>query len=454
MADFSLKKGYDIKIAGRAERVLEELPVPDFVALQPIEFRGIKPKLSVKEGDAVKVGTPLFTDKTRPDLNFVSPVSGTVEAIKRGERRVLLEVVVKNDKSYTAEALDSHSEEEAGKLNREQVIAQLLKGGLWPMVRQRPFSKIADAADTPRDIFISGMDTGPLAADPGFLLRNDTENFQLGVDLLGKLTDGAVHLSIDQKESEYQDVFRNVNNVELHRFKGPHPAGNVGVHIHHIAPLKRGDIVWYVNPVHVAVIGKFFKTGVFPAERIIAIAGSSLKERKYLKTMLGAPVTSLVDENNLQDTDVRFISGNVLTGRKILSRGYMGFYDSLLSVIPEGSKQKKLVEYALPGFDKESFSNTFASSLLGKKEFVLDTRLKGGERAFVQSGSYEKVVPMDIYPVYLMKSILAEDIEEMEGLGILECDEEDLALCSYICPSKINFGGILRQGLDLIEREG
>jgi len=453
MADFSLKKGYNIKIAGKAERMLEELPEPEFVALQPNEFRGTKAKMTVKEGDEVKIGTPLFTDKANPDIKFVSPVSGTVDQINRGERRVLLEVVVKNDKKGTVLDKQAFTRDEIGKIKREQVIAQLLNGGMWPYIRQRPFNKIASPADVPRDIFISAMDTAPLAADPAFILNDEADNMQAGIDILSKLTDGKIHLSVDGNAQQETQVFSNLKNVELHRFKGPHPAGNVGVQIHHIKPLNRGELVWCVQATKIAAIGKFFLNGYFPADRIVAIAGSSLKERKYFKTFLGAPITDLVTEQNLQHSNSRFITGNVLTGRKITAKGFVGFYDHLLSVIPEPANEKTFIEYALPGFDKESFSKTFASSLLPKKEYVIDTRLKGGERAFVQSGTYEQVLPMDIYPVYLIKSILADDIEEMEGLGILECDEEDLALCSYICPSKIDFGGILRQGLDLIERE-
>jgi Na+-transporting NADH:ubiquinone oxidoreductase subunit A len=453
MANFVLKKGYNIKIAGRAERILEELPEPDFVALQPIEFRGIKPKMIVKEGDSVKIGTPLFIDKANPDVKFVSPVSGTLDQINRGDRRALMEVVIKNDKKGDAEKIEAFAKEDIVKLTREQIIAQLLNGGMWPYLRQRPFNKIALSADIPRDIFISAMDTAPLAADLEFMLQGEDEYLQTGIDILAKLTEGKIHLSASANQTNEAQQFKSLKNVELHFFKGPHPAGNVGVQIHHVAPLKRGDLVWCVQATMVAAIGKFFLKGFFPSERIIAIAGSSLSERKYFKTLLGAPVSTLVKENNLQDSNSRFITGNVLTGRKISYKGFVGFYDHLLSVIPEGKKEKTLVEYALPGLDKESYSKTFASSLLPKKEYVIDTRIKGGERAFVQSGSYEKVLPMDIFPVYLMKSILSEDIEEMEGLGILECDEEDLALCSYICPSKIDFGGILRQGLDLIERE-
>lgn len=454
MADYFLKKGYDIKIAGRTETTLEALPAPDFVALQPNEFRGIKAKLTISEGDTVRVGTPLFADKDLPDVMFVSPVSGTVDQINRGERRVLLEIVIKNDHSNTAEKLTSFSAQEARKRNREQIISQLLKGGMWPLIRQRPFNKIANQADTPRDIFISAFDTAPLAADPVFILKGEKEAFQLGVDLLGKLTDGSVHLSVNGKDTAWSEEFGQIQNVELHRFKGPHPAGNVGVQIHHIKPIKRGDVVWYVQPAAVAAIGKFFTTGIFPSERIIATAGSSLRMRNYYKTVLGAPVSLLAAPENLTDKEVRYISGNVLTGRKVSAKGYVGFYDNLLTVIPEGAKDKVLVEYALPGFRKESFSRTFISKFLPSREFVLDTRTFGGKRAFIQTGEYEKVLPMDIYPSYLMKSILAEDIEEMEGLGILECDEEDLALCTYICPSKIDFGEILRMGLDLVEREG
>ncbi len=456
MAEFRLKKGFDLRIAGKPEEVLAETPAPQRIALKPHEFLGIKAKIDVKAGDAVKRGTPLFHCKVNHDIKFVSPISGTVKDIVRGERRMVLCVVVENDNKNETEPAGSWTADDAAKMDREQLIANMLKGGVWPYIIQRPFGKIAKPADMPRDIFISGMNTAPLAADPNFLLQGEEENFQFGLDVLKKLTDGKVYLSLDGNGKKTAPAFEKASGVEKNTFKGKHPAGNVGVHIHHIKPLGRGELVWQVDAFGVANIGKFFKTGVFPAERIIAAAGSSLKERKYFKTILGAPIADIIPAENIIDKDYRVIIGNVLTGRKTYTEGFVSFYRNTITVIPEGKKARKLLGYFRPGFGVTSFSKTFASSFLSSKskEYEIDTLINGGKRAFVMSASdYEQVVPMDILPVPLMKAIMVEDIEEMEGLGILELIEEDVALCSYMDLSKHDFGKILRDGLYVIERE-
>lgn len=454
MSEYKIKKGFDINARGKAELQIVELEPPKKVAVQPPEFRGIKPKLDVEVGDQVRIGSSLFRDKTNPDLKFTSPLSGKVTAINRGERRVITEIVIESDGKHDHEKFTVIPKDKIANANNDDIIANMLKAGIWPLIRQRPFSKIANYRNQPRDIFISGMDTAPLASDINFIMQGLDADFQHGIDILAKLTDGKIYLSVDGKNENIASAFINAKNVEINSFSGPHPAGNVGVHIHHIKPIKQQDVVWYVNPYAVALIGKFFRTGVYPTERIIAIAGSVLKERKYFKTHLGAPIGSLITEGNIDHPEVRFISGNILTGRKIQISGYTGFYDNLISVIPEGAKEKKLLGWYRPGTKMRSRSRTYLSTWLGKKEFDVDTLLNGGNRAFIMTGDYEQVLPMDIYPVQLVKSILVEDIEEMEALGILEVDEDDVALCSYICPSKYDFGTIIRQGQDLIEKEG
>jgi len=426
---------------------------PNKVALQPHEFRGLKVKLEVEVGTVLKKGTPLFHSKDNEDIKFVSPMSGKVIEINRGERRRLEEVVVENDKKNDSVTFNAITEKDLPATKKESIIKSMLQGGMWPVIRQRPFSKIANAQDEPRDIFISGMDTSPLAADVNFILQGLETEFQHGLDILKKLTNGAVYLSVNGN-SESCPALKNASGVEKNSFSGVHPAGNVGVQIHHIKPIKHKDIVWVVQPYDVAMIGKFFLTGSFPAERIVAVAGQALNETVYFKTILGAAISELIPASNVNHPEVRYITGNILTGRKILSKGYAGFYDSLISVIPEGSKDRRLIGWYRPGFNLRSHSRSFLSTWVNRTENNVDTLLNGGDRAFVMSGDYEKVLPMDIYPVFLIKSILADDITEMEGLGILELDEEDVALCSYICPSKYDFGGIVRQGLDLIEKEG
>ena len=456
MGEFKLKKGYDIKVAGAAEKVVTTLEIPKKVAVTPNEFRGVKVKLSVKPGDAVKIGSVLFEDKTLSDIKFVSPVSGKILEINRGERRALMEIVVENDLKDEKETVGNWKKDDLKKMDADAVKKALLKGGMWPHIIQRPFSKIANPNDTPRDIFISGMDTAPLAADLNLVMEGMEEYFQTGLDMMAKLTAGKVHLSLDLKNKSYAKAFADATGVEKHYFSGPHPAGNVGVQIHHIKALKHGEIIWTLKPFAVALIGKFFTEGFYQAERVVTIAGSSLKKGKYFKTITGTPVINLIPENEVVDSEVRLICGNILSGRKITPDGYVSYYDNLISVIPEGTRKRKLLGYFLPGFKTPSYSNTYLAKflMLARKDYVLDTKIHGGKRAFVATGDYESVLPMDILPVYLAKSIIADDIEEMEGLGILELDEEDIALCSYICLSKTNFGYLLRRGLNFIEKEG
>jgi Na+-transporting NADH:ubiquinone oxidoreductase subunit A len=409
----------------------------------------------VEEGSTVKIGTPLYYDKQRPEIKFVSPASGKVLQINRGERRAIMEVVVESDNKDECLDFGKHTVEEVEKLNSDEIKNQLLKSGLWPVIRQRPFSKIADPGATPRDIFICAMDTAPLAADPEFLLENEDENFKAGLKILKKLTEGKVFLTVDGSRETHVSAIENAQDVEIHSFKGKHPAGNVSVHIHHIAPINVGDIVWYLYAPDVALIGKLFLTGVYPVERIVAVAGSSVKPevRKYYKTRLGTKVQALANEGDLEDEHGRYISGNVMSGRKLTENGYLGFYDRTLTVIPDNRK-RVLFGWLTPGLKDESYSRLFLSKVIPSKEYIKDTLIHGGKRAFIQTGEYEKVLPMDIYPAYLVKSIMAEEIEDMLALGLLEVDEEDFALCSYICPSKIHFGTYIRQGLEILEKEG
>lgn len=456
MGEYKLKKGYDIKVTGAAEKIITTLEIPKKVAVMPNEFRGVKAKLNVKSGDAVKIGSVLFEDKTLSDIKFVSPVSGKVVEINRGERRALIEIVVENDLKDEKVIIGNWKKNDLKKIDANAIKKALLKGGMWPHIIQRPFSKIANPNDTPRDIFISGMDTAPLAADPNLIIEGMEDFFQTGLDMLAKLTTGKVHLSLDLKNRSCAEAFANATGVEKHYFSGPHPAGNVGVQIHHIDALRRGEVIWTIKPFAVALIGKFFSEGFFQAERVVAVAGSSLKQGKYYRTIIGTPITMLVPENEVVDSEIRVISGNILSGRKITPSSYVSFYDNLISFIPEGTRRRKLFGYFRPGFKTPSYSNTYLAKFLmmAKKDYILDTKIHGGKRAFVATGDYENVLPMDILPVYLAKSILADDIEEMENLGILELDEEDVALCSYICLSKTNFGYLLRRGLNFIEKEG
>jgi len=442
-----LKKGFDIRLNGIAEKVLAGEASPVRYGGKPVDFPGLIPKLNIKQGDKVKAGSPLFNDKIHPEILFTSPVSGTVSSILRGDRRKLLEIVVERE----GDDFIDFGKSDPDKLTAAEIKEHLLLSGLWPSVRQRPYHVIANPQQVPKSVFISGFDTAPLAPDYNFIMENSSaSDFKLGIIALSKLTDGKIHLVFNGKGTS-SEAFTAIPGVEISYFSGPHPAGNVGIHIHHLDPVNKGETVWYVNFQDVIAIGRLFEKGVYDHERIVALTGSEVLSPGYFKIRSGASIVALV-KNNVKPGLLRYISGNVLTGTKITSGGYLGYYDSQLTVIPEGDYYE-LFGWATPGVNKFSFSRTFASSLLPKKSYKLDTNLHGGERAFVITGQYEKVVPMDIYPMQLFKAILAEDVDMMENLGIYEVAEEDFALCEFICPSKIEIQSIIRKGLDLMLKE-
>ncbi|MBN2634245.1 MAG: Na(+)-translocating NADH-quinone reductase subunit A [Bacteroidales bacterium] len=442
-----LKKGLDIRIRGIAEKVLAEAAEPSLFAVRPVDFPGLIPKLIAKSGDNVQAGSPLFHDKIRPDIVFTSPVSGKVLSVERGDRRKILQVVIEKEgnESFSFRRADPAS------LNRDEIKKSLLSSGLWPALRQRPYHIVADPGDVPKSIFISGFDSAPLAPDYNFIADNfQSEAFRTGLKTLAKLTDGKVYLVLNGACKPSQ-VLSEAEGVEISYFSGPHPAGNVGIHIHHLDPVNKGEKVWYINLQDVVTAGILFMEGVYRPERIIALTGSEVINPRYHKVLAGSSVTPLVKEN-VKPGNMRYISGNVLTGSKIASDGYLGFYDSQITVIPEGD-YFEFFGWASPGLKKFSFHRTFLSSLLPSRDYRLDTNFHGGERAFVLTGKYEKVLPMDIYPMQLLKAIIAEDIDSMENLGIYEVAEEDFALCEFICPSKIEIQSVIRKGLELMIKE-
>lgn len=441
-----IKKGLNINLIGEAEKTIKQLSTDQF-AIKPTDFIGVFPKLLIKEGDLVQAGSPLFIDKYRENILFTSPVSGKVREIKRGAKRVLLEIRIEADGENTA--IDFGAAQ-SGKLSREEVIEKLLKSGVWPFIRQRPYSVIANPADAPKAIFISTFDTAPLAPDNDFVLKGYEKAFQKGIDVLTTLTKGKVHLNINAK-APHSELFANAKGVQLNAFEGPHPAGNVGVQISKIDPLNKGEVIWYLYPQDVVVIGKLFLTGKFDAERIIALTGSEVLKPAYFKTKIGANLESFI-KNNVSDLEKRYISGNVLTGTKIDLDGYAGFYPTQLTVIKEGN-YSEFLGWALPGFNKFSMSRSFPNFLFKNKKFALDTNLHGGHRALVMTGEYEKVFPFNIYPMLLLKAIMIEDIDLMENLGIYEVDEEDFALCEVVDTSKTNIQEVVRKGLDLMRKE-
>jgi Na+-transporting NADH:ubiquinone oxidoreductase subunit A len=395
----------------------------------------------------VKRGTPLFFDKYRKDIKFTSPVSGKVMEVVRGAKRRLLHVIIESDEKD--DALD-FGKENVGSVKRETIIEKMLESGVWPMLRQRPYSIVADHQVEPKAIFVAGFDTAPLAADFDLIVHGKGAEFQAGLDILAKLTKGKVHLNIDAKNTTSK-VFLNSKNVQINQFSGPHPASNVSVHVNRLDPLNKGEVIWYTGPQEVISIGKLFLDGEFNAERIVAFAGSEVLHPRYYKTSIGARIVNMVSANVTAGNN-RYISGNVLTGEQIDKDGFIRFYDSMVTVIPEGDYYE-FFGWLKPGLNKFSFSKAFLSQFLPNKKFRLDTNVHGGERAYVMTGKLEKVFPFDIYPLQLIKAILVEDIDLMEQLGIYEIDDEDFALCEVIDTSKTNIQQIVRKGLDLMRQE-
>jgi len=441
-----IRKGLNIKLKGKAEKILVKAVPSDRYAVKPTDFPGLTPKMLVKEGDAVKAGTALFMDKNRPEVLFASPVSGTVEAVVRGEKRRILEVVVKSDGLDVSEDFSGVKPEN---LTKETVTEYLLKGGVWSYIRQRPYSIIANPQDTPKSVFISCFDTAPLAPDYDYIFQNVDPDFQTGIDTLAKLTSGKVHLCV---HTEYPPAatFMKAKNVEIHEFSGPHPASNVGVQIHHIDPVNRGEAVWCVNPQDVAIIGRLMNKAEYDASKTVVLCGSEINKPRYYKVKGGCRMTAFAE--NVKPGNVRYISGNVLTGTHVAADGYLGFYDSQVTVIPEGDHYE-FMGWAMPGFGKYSAGRTFFSWLCPNREYDLDTNTHGGLRSIVMTGQYERVFPMDIYPEHLVKAILAGEIEKMEQLGIYEVAEEDFALCEFVCTSKMDLQSIIRDGMNMMIKE-
>lgn len=437
-----LGKGLDIRLQGEAVLELTVAPSAAEYALSPLDFEGVTPKMLVKVGDRVEAGSALFFDKKNPKVLFTSPVSGVVAAVNRGEKRRILSVVVTADSDIAYKEFAQLDLESA---SREQIIDLLLESGLWTLFVQRPYGIIANPEDMPKAIFVSGFDSAPLAPDYDYALSDEGEALQKGFDVLGRLTEGKVHLSYHVSRPAPQ-----VRGVEIHAFRGDHPAGNVGVQIHHIDPINKGEKVWTLNIQDVAILGRLFLTGKVDMTRTIAVAGACVAKPHYYRVVAGASVQSIV---GAVEENVRVISGNVLTGRSVGADGFLGYNANMLTLIPEGNKYE-LLGWAMPRLSKFSVSRAYFSWLFPNRRYNLDTNLNGEERAFVVTGLYEKYLPMDIYPMHLLKAILVGDIDKMENLGIYEVIEEDFALCEFVDPSKTEMQQIIRNGINLMIKEG
>jgi Na+-transporting NADH:ubiquinone oxidoreductase subunit A len=436
--NLDLKKGLNIPIKGAAGPEVIQTVSPDIVAVKPTDFKGLVPRLLVKEGDAVKAGSPVMADKQRPEILLTSPVSGKVQEIIRGEKRKLLAVVVKADAKQ--EYVDFGAKVPASAAETKDL---LLRSGLWGALIQRPYGVMAGPADTPKAIFVSSFCTAPLAADFKFALGDALKDIQAGIDALALVA--PVHVSVKKGA----DTFAQLKNATLHTVSGPHPAGNVGVQISHIAPIMKGDLVWTLSLLHLAAIGHVINTGKLDLTRKVAVTGPAAPKTGYAQCLPGTPVKAITDVPQ----GVRAIGGNVLTGETLGAEGFLGFFQNQLTLIKEGY-EREWFGWAKPFRPKvHSSSWCYFSWLTPKKEYVMDTNLHGGPRAFVETKCFEDVTPMDIFPIYLVKACLAGDIEKMEKFGIYEVLPEDLALCDYVDPSKNEIQAIIQKGIDLMIKE-
>ena len=447
--NITLKRGLDIPISGEAAQKIKKAVVPDVVAVKPTDFRGLLPKLLVKEGDSVLAGTPVLADKLSPGIVFSSPVSGTVQAVVRGEKRKLLEIRIKADE--TQKYVD-FGIQKVKDLTADQIKEVLMKSGLWPALVQRPYGVLANPDIRPKAIFVSAFSTAPLAADIDYALRDEFDNIQTAVNALAKLTDGGIHVSFNSVN--YNGTpFHKLENVIQHTFTGKHPAGNVGIQIHHISPIRKGETVWTISPLMLAAIGKLFNTGKYDMTRRIAVTGPKAVDPCYVTALPGMAMADIKEFYDNSARDIRFISGDVLTGTNVGEDGFLGFYDSQVTLIKEG-REHEMLGWAKP-FRSNLFSasRTYFSWLTPNRRYDMDTNLHGGVRAFLMNDVYGKVLPMDIFPVYLTKACIAGDIDKMEKYGIYEVLEEDLALCEYVCPSKIDIQAIISDGISLMMKE-
>jgi len=452
MATHRIRRGLDVPLAGVPAQQIEEAPRPGRVALLATDYVGMKPTMKVEAGAPVRIGDPLFEDKRHPGIAFTSPGAGTVAAIERGEKRALLSVVVQLDPRSTAQRdLAAFTGRHPTSSSADDVRALLLESGLWTSLRARPFGGVADPAQRPRSIFVNAMDSHPLAPDPALAVRGREEDLERGLQALAKLTAGPVHVCRGAGSAipvPDREPFR------AHDWSGPHPAGTVGLHIHRVDPVDRGKLVWYAGVQDVLAIGRLFATGAIEVERVVSLAGPSVRRPRLLRARVGTMLDDLV-AGELEPGEHRVVSGSVLSGRAASGpiHGYLGRYHQQVSVVPEG-RERQFLGWLRPGFDRFSSTGAFLSALLPRRRFRMTTTTHGSDRAIVPIGLYERVLPMDLEPTYLLKALVMHDVERAEQLGVLELEEEDLGLLSFVCPSKTDYGPHLRRVLATLQEEG
>jgi len=452
----ALKKGFDLKIKGAAEATSEiEEKIASRYAIKPTDFRFMSPipKVTVEIGQEIKAGQQLFFDKKNPDVKYASPVSGEVIEINRGAKRRIIEVVVLGDKKQSSIDYNSFDLKSS---DRDSLVNYMLESGIWPVLNQRPYGVVADHTIVPRDIFVSTFNTAPLAPTSDAIVAGNESFITKGVEVLSKLTDGKVYLGVEANSTNVPLVDSVSVEAEKVYFKGVHPAGNVGVQIHHTKPISKGDVVWTVSLQELISIGKLFEKGVYDVSKVITIAGPAVSTPQYVKVAQGANIGDIVSGSISapeENQSVRLISGDVFTGKAIDENGYLGYKDQQITALAEGDSYE-LFGWLLPVSPRPSISNTFPNFLFPNMDFEVNTNTHGEKRAFVVTGEYESVLPMDIYPQHLLKSILANDLERMEGLGIYEVLEEDLALCEFVCTSKQDVQNIITEGIETMVSQG
>lgn len=442
-----ISKGLDIKIDGKAIEKISKIQPSRVIEIIPDHFHGITPKVTVKEGEAIKAGTPLFYNKNYESMKFVSPVSGSIREIKRGERRKVMSILI--DVNSQLEFL-KFGVKKTSSLTADEIKSTLLNSGLWVYIKQRPYDTIANPDRTPKAIFISGFDSAPLAPDYEYVMKDKMNDFQAGLDVLSKLTTGKIHIGLKSANS----IFATAKGVETTIFTGIHPAGNAGVQINKVNPINKGEVVWTINPQDVVIIGRLFSKGVVDMTKTVALTGPEVENPQYFETIAGNSITDII-KGNLKKTSypLRYVSGNLLTGIQISENGFLTPYASQISVIDDGGETHELFGWAMPRLNKFSASNMFFTKLLPRKKFKYDARLLGGPRAIIMSGEWDKVFPMDILPEQLIKAMIAKNIDRMENLGAYEVAPEDFALCEFVDTSKLPLQAIVREALDFLKNE-
>jgi Na+-transporting NADH:ubiquinone oxidoreductase subunit A len=446
--DIRIKNGLTINLKGAPENIIKKAPFPKSVSLNPSDFHLITPKMVVKVGDKIKSGETVFYSKSNSDIKFCSPVSGKIADIVRGAKRRILEIIIDCDKEQKS---INHNFSKFKKFSRKEIIDSLLNSGCWPFIKQRPYDVIANPHEEPKSIFVSTLNTAPISADLEIILNEQKNEFKTGIGILNKLTEGDLNICVEKNHNSF---INEIDNVKVHNINALHPSGNVGVQIHHIDPINSGEKVWVVGAEDVALIGKLFLTGKFSPTRTIAVSGPPVKYPQYYKTIIGSKLFGIIEDAGIDtNLNLRYINGDVLSGRIVDKDNYLGFYNNTLSTLREGNNYKMFgwipfINNKVPSIYKTSFSWLFPN-----KKYDLDTNLNGEERAFVVTGEMENVFPMDIFPMQLLKECMSGNIEKMENLGIYEVAPEDFALIDYSSSSKIEAQKIIREGLDLMISE-